>query len=140
MATEESHEPISDEGLALWLEFAVPLAMAELRVKSTRERDDLTRVWLADGARQVGAYGDRLMFHGKRSGLGGLAAAALAKGVAAEAALNGEATHLGLTFVWPGARPPAVAPEPTPPPHRRPIEVIHLPDVIDIDQPSGATA
>lgn len=116
------NSPVSNDGLALWLELAVPLAMAELAILPDAQRAVRVRVWLADGARAVGAYGDALMFRAKR-GTAEVAAAGLAKGIAAEAALNGEATHLGLRFTWPGGRPPAVTPEPAPP-RWRPFETV----------------
>ncbi len=119
--------PTSNEDLALWLEFAVPLAMAELAILPDVERTARINGWMADGSRAIGANGDAMQFRCK-PGRGQVGSAGLAKGVAAEAALNGTATHLGLTFVWPGARPPAVAEPVAPAPEPRPIKVVELPE------------
>lgn len=118
----ERNSPISNEDLALWLEFSVPLVMAELAILPDPERTARINAWRADAVPGLGAA-DALMFRAK-PGRAEISATATAKGVAAAAALLGEVEVLGLTFVWPGARPPKA--EPTPPPYRRPVETVHL--------------
>lgn len=101
---ERRDSPTSNEDLAEWLDLAVPLAMAELAILPDAERAARIGAWRADAVIGLG-MADALMFQAKR-GRASLAASALAKGIAAEAALNGTAEHLGRQFVWPGARPP----------------------------------
>jgi hypothetical protein len=111
---EQHNRRITEEevlgDLALWLEFAVPLFLAELAVLPDPERTARINAWRADAVPGLGAA-DALMFRAKR-GQAEMAATATAKGVAAAAALLGEVEMLGLRFVWPGARPPVTDHDP----------------------------
>lgn len=126
-AASRGDSPISNDGLAVWLEFAVPLTMLELAILPDFERAARTNAWLADAAPALGAA-DAMMFPGRKRGRAEVSATGLAKGIAAAAAINGKVEVLGLTFVWPGARPPAVT-DPAPvKPQPRPIKVVELPE------------